>query len=143
MADPIAVVGAKELQRRLYNLGTKGQKAALRKATRKGARVILAAAKKEIPVKTGSLRRSLKTVARTRKGVVSTTVRAGGTGARHANLVEYGTKDRRHKSGKYVGKMPKLEPMKKAVNAKGGQAIDVAAAELLTQITAEATRGSN
>ncbi len=96
-----------------------------------------AAARDEAPVgPTGNYKRGIKIKRRTRKGTVSSIVR---TSAPHSGLVEFGSQDRYLKSGKYVGKMPALGPMKKAVAAKGQQAID--AANQVTRDEIEAIRG--
>ncbi len=137
--------GDKELIRKLKELGDKGAKRALRKAERKGAAPIRKAARAEASAhrKTGRFIRSIKTVSRTKKGTVSTTVRAvgGEEGAPHAGFLEFGTKARRTKRGKSTGRMPALGPMTKAYKQEGQNALDIAAAELKVQIEVEATRG--
>lgn len=47
-----------------------------------------------------------------------------GKGSNHAGLVEYGTRDRYHKSGKYVGRMPPFPYVRPAFNATKDQILN-------------------
>lgn len=121
-AAGITVQGDKELIAKLQNLSKKGAKAALRKGTRVGATMILKAARAAAPVgPTGNYKKGIKLKPRQKANVVSTWVRAT---APHSSLLEFGTKDRHTKAGKYTGRGPALHVMKKVADATGQRALD-------------------
>ena len=93
----ISVTGLAELQKILDQLPAKMEANVLRGALRAGAKVQLAAAKAQVPVKSGALRDSLKISTRTRRGTVKAVLSAGaknkktGGDAFYARFVEFGT----------------------------------------------------
>jgi HK97 gp10 family phage protein len=88
------VKGADKLQKKLASLMTKESKAALRKGTRAGCRIIQARAKEIAPVKTGALKRGIKVRALPRsKKWVGTQVTLADTGeVYYGAFLELGTK---------------------------------------------------
>jgi HK97 gp10 family phage protein len=87
----VNVKGLAELQKLLDTLPAKLEANAMRAALAAGARVIRDEAKANVPVKTGTLRAGLKVSTRSRRGVVTATVKAGGKHAYLANWIEFGT----------------------------------------------------
>lgn len=93
----ISVSGLAELQRALDQLPAQMEANVLRGALRAGAKVQLDAARRGVPVQSGALRDSLKISTRSKRGVVTATVRAGaknkktGADAFYAHFVEFGT----------------------------------------------------
>ena len=68
----IKIEGAKELEKKLRELGAKAEKKVYRQALRAGAKVVQAAAKAKIPVDTGTLRQNIKVRGGKRsRGVIS------------------------------------------------------------------------
>ncbi len=121
--DGIQIRGDKELIAKLQNLSKKGAKAACRKATRKGANVILKEARARAPVgPTGNFKKGIKLKPKTTGNIVSTWVRAT---APHSALLEYGTKDRKTKAGKSTGKMPVSHFMQLVAKDTGPEALEV------------------
>ncbi|KXZ40011.1 phage protein, HK97 gp10 family [Alkalithermobacter thermoalcaliphilus JW-YL-7 = DSM 7308] len=75
---------------------------------KKTAKGIASKAKSLVPVKTGNLKSSIKPKYFRKKGPSATVFPRGKKGA-HRHLLEYGTKQRRHKSGKSTGRVnPRL-----------------------------------
>jgi len=91
----IKIKGLAELQRALDELPDKIERNILRSALRQGAKVIETEAKRQVPVRTGKLRDSIRTSVRLRDGQPVATVTAGGRGKGrpfYAHLVEFGAK---------------------------------------------------
>ena len=91
MTTDIAVSGLKELNDALQDLPAKIEKNVLRGAMRAGAKVMLDAARQQVPVRTGALRDSLTLKSGYQRGRVTGTVRAGNAKAYYAHMVEFGT----------------------------------------------------
>lgn len=94
----IVVKGLAELQKALQTLPAKLQANVMRGALRAGAKPLMAEAKQLAPVDQGLLAASLRIHTRVKSLVAIGSVKAGGSprnsqhAARHAHLVEYGTK---------------------------------------------------
>ncbi len=121
----VKVKGLAELHRFLQQLPAKMEKNVLQGALRAGAKVIADEAKLRVPKKTGRLRDSIRISARSQRGTVTATIRAGGRDSRkrvvksatgrtkvqydqafYATWVEFGTKAHRIKArgkGMYFG----------------------------------------
>ncbi len=97
MAD-VTITGWEDLKARLKALPLKVQRKVVRPAMRDAGKIVLAAAKQDVPRRTGRLQQSLKVRAqnRTRKGTIGVNVTAGGAFFRgptfYGGFVEYGTK---------------------------------------------------
>lgn len=76
----------------LKQLPAKIERNIMRAALRAGAAEFRAAAKANVPVESGALRRSIKVSTGSKKGRVTAKLKVGGRLAPHAHLVEYGTK---------------------------------------------------
>lgn len=63
----------------------------MRSALRQGAKVLAEEAKRNVPVMDGDLRDSIRVSTRSRRGVVSATVKAGNKKAWYWRFVEFGT----------------------------------------------------
>lgn len=85
------ITGLVELNALLQTLPAKIEGNVMRSAMRAGQKVMLEAAKSNIPVKSGALRDSLKIKTSSRRGKVSATLVAGGKKAYYAHMVEFGT----------------------------------------------------
>lgn len=116
MADvAIQITGLEELDKYFVGLEDKIQKQALRKAVREVAKFTRVLALEYVPEDTGLLASSIKVRARKRtnrrseRHVVGIAVNVGEklfTGQTfYGGFLEFGTKDRFHKTGKYVGKV--------------------------------------
>lgn len=101
--DEYKILGARELNGALTLLGPKIEKKLAKGAIRAGASIIAKEAKQLAPVRTGTLKKSIQVVARSRRvgdAVVSVAVRKGkryrsrGMDAWYAHLVEFGAKAR-------------------------------------------------
>lgn len=90
MAD-LTIQGLAELHKALQDLPVKLEKKILRGALRAGAKVMADAAKSNVPVKSGALRKSIRLSAKTKRGRVTATVKAGNAQAFYAHMVEFGT----------------------------------------------------
>lgn len=105
------ITGDKELNSKLAGLPLKLQKKLARQATRKSAKnIVLPAAKANAPVDTGLLEESLTVRAlkggRGRVGAIVTTREGMFQGDQfYGGMMEFGTKERQHKSGKSVGRI--------------------------------------
>lgn len=116
-APPIVLTGDVEIDTYFAGLGDKLEKAALRKATREVAKATRDLALQYVPERTGELARAIKVRAKARskaKGmrhVVGTSVTVGRglfQGLQfYGGFMEFGTKERKHKSGKSTGRVPK------------------------------------
>lgn len=91
MSEFVHVKGLSELQRFLDVLPAKIEQNIMRSALRAGANVVKDEAKNNVPVKSGLLRDGLKVSTRSRRGVVSASVKATGKHAFVAKWVEFGT----------------------------------------------------
>jgi len=76
----------------LKSLPAKIERNIMRAALRAGAAEFRTAAKANVPVESGALRRSIKVSTGTKNGRVTARLKVGGKLAPHAHLVEYGTK---------------------------------------------------
>lgn len=83
------VKGLKELQKFMDTLSPKLEANVMRSALRAGANVIKAAAKQNVPVKSGTLRDSIRVTTRSRGGKVSASVNVGGKKAWYAHIIEF------------------------------------------------------
>lgn len=107
----VIVTGDKVLDRVLRNLPVAAQKKLSRKATRKAAKeIVLPEAKNRVAVDTGELEESLAVRAirrsRTRFGHQVGTKEGHYKGDQfYGAFIEFGTKERQHKSGKRVGRI--------------------------------------
>jgi HK97 gp10 family phage protein len=142
--------GGRELDDALRTLTSKIQKNIMRSALRAGANVFKEAAKANAPVKSGKLRKSLAVTTSSKGGMVTAKLKARGKVARHAHLVEFGTKP--HKiapkgqkgalkiSGNIVGAVnhPGSKPkpfMRPAFDGKSSGAIQATAAQIRARLT--------
>lgn len=104
MSATFNIKGLKELQAELDKLPAKIEANVMRSALRAGAKVIEAEVKQNIPVSppndenarlygsyTGALRDSVRVSTRSRRGVVSASVKAGNAAAWYWRFVEFGT----------------------------------------------------
>jgi len=91
MATNVHVKGLSELQAFLTALPAKMEANIMRSALRQGANVVKDEAKAKAPVATGLLRDGLKVSTRSRRGVVTASVKATGKHAYIARWIEYGT----------------------------------------------------
>lgn len=95
----VVVTGVKEIDRRLKALVPKLQKKVIRQAMRKGMKLVTAAAKANAPVRTGKLRKAIKTRAgkSKKRGVIKVVTRVGEGDFQgetfYAAMVEFGTKN--------------------------------------------------
>jgi HK97 gp10 family phage protein len=107
----VIVTGDKELDALLKGLPLKAQKKLSRKATRKAAKdIVLPEARNRVGVDSGELEDSLKVKAikrsRSRFGHEVTTGDGFWKGDQfYGAFLEFGTKERQHKSGKQVGQI--------------------------------------
>ena len=85
----IDIKGLRELKLKLQQLQPKVEKSVTKKALRQGVNVFTAAARALAPVKTGSLRKSIKT--KSLRGKPGVPVFATYTTSKYAHLVERGT----------------------------------------------------
>lgn len=110
-AKGILITGDKELDRLLKGLPLAAQKKLSRKATRKAAKeIVLPDAKARVPVDTGELEESLvvKAIKRSRNRIGHMVATKDGFYAGdqfYGAFIEFGTKERQHKSGKPVGRI--------------------------------------
>lgn len=90
-AVDIHVTGLAQLKEALAQFPLKLERNVLRGGLRAGARLIEAEAERLVPVKTGRLRESIRVSTRSRRGVVSASVKAGSREAFYARWIEFGT----------------------------------------------------
>ena len=114
-APAVVVTGDKELDKLLHAFEPKLQKSLTRKATRVAAKIVQEAAIRKVPIASGTLESVLKVRAmrrrkgRNRRGKFGHSVMAqdgffmGDTF--YGGFLEFGTKQRKHKSGKSVGEI--------------------------------------
>lgn len=91
MDDTINIRGGKELGQFLQSLPVKIEKNIMRAALRAGARVIANEAKKNVSVKDGDLKRSIRTGSNAKKNRVEAYAKAGDKKAWYYRFVEFGT----------------------------------------------------
>lgn len=144
--------GAQELLARLKVLPSKMPKKIFKKALRAGAKIVLAEAKKNAPVKTGALRKSLKVRAgragKNRVSMLVSTRRGDFKGNEfYGAFQEFGWKagKRKGKHGRaFAGdKRKKIEGkhyIERAYDSKKKAATDAVIAELRAGLDAEAAR---
>lgn len=128
----IRVVGARELEKALNELGVRVAKRIVRRGWKRAAQRVVDHARSLAPARLGYLRRSIGFTTQTlrsvrrrriqRKGDVVGFVGPNyaprkGAFARYAHLVEFGTGPRRHRSGRSVGAMPARPFMRPAWEA--------------------------
>ena len=97
MRMDIKITGIKQIEKKLSGMETKIARKVVRQALKKAAKPILAAAKRNAPVKTGALKKSLRVRVMKKKkhryGVMVATSAKWFTGETfYAAFVEYGTK---------------------------------------------------
>jgi HK97 gp10 family phage protein len=123
----IKITGLKELYDKLQQLPEKMEKRVMAKAMRQGTNVFMRSARENAPVKTGALKKSIKTKSlRGRRGEVKFGAVAS---APYAHLVEFGTaqhlieagKNRRGSTGKKVLADGKGRIFGKSVMHKGSK----------------------
>jgi HK97 gp10 family phage protein len=163
MADLINISGGKQLAEFLNQLPLKIEKNIMRSALRAGASVIAKEAKLNAPVKTGNLKKSIRTGSNTKKGYVEAYIAAGGKksksnklkkGAFYAQFIEYGTathfikpKNKKKlsfiaKDGNLVNTLSVNHPgtqakpfMRPALDSKGTQAVSAVTAKIRARLT--------
>lgn len=154
MANELHVSGLSELDRLLKELPAKIEGNIMRGAVRAGAKVMEARAKELVPVDDGDLRDSIKVRAKSKRGQVSATVRAGGKKAFYAHMVEFGTarhfiKPKKRKSLFFAGiarevvDHPGTSPkpfMRPALDNSQREAVDAAAAYIRARLAKEAAK---
>src|SRR5687768_18123330 len=90
-SETTVIAGLSDIQKILDLLPVKIEKNVMRGGLRAGIKKFHEAAKANVPVDEGDLRDSLRVSTRSRRGRVTATLKAGGEGAFHAHMVEYGT----------------------------------------------------
>lgn len=88
----IRIEGLDEVKRALRELPKKLERNVVRGGLRAAAKIVADEAKRRVPVRRGFLQKSIRISSRVKNGLVTVSVKAGGKGARHAHLVELGTK---------------------------------------------------
>jgi len=89
--NEVTITGLDEIQKLLNRLPANIEANVMRGALRAGVKVIETEAKTRVPVKTGKLLKSIRISSRKRGSELKVTLKAGGKGAKHAHLVEFGT----------------------------------------------------
>jgi len=154
MANELHVSGMSELDSLLKELPAKIEGNIMRGAVRAGAKVMEARAKELVPVDDGDLRDSIKVRAKSKRGQVSATVRAGSKKAFYAHMVEFGTarhfiKPKKRKSLFFAGiarevvDHPGTSPkpfMRPALDNSQREAVDAAAAYIRARLAKEAAK---
>lgn len=147
----IEIKGAKELYDQLQQLPAKIERNVMRGAIRAGALIIEEEAKRQVPVKSGALRDSVRVSVRAVRGRVFATIRAGNDKAFYAHFVEFGTaaheeRPQGAKSLFFAGlnrtivEHPGAQPrpfMRPALDAKAQSAIDAVADYVRTRLPKE------
>jgi len=117
----LIITGDKHVDRNMAKLTGPEQKKIIRKATRDGAKIILADARKYVPIDQGELQKAMRV--RTAKGRNGRRLRKGTFGHAvaipdtqfYARLLEFGTKPRSTKSGAYRGVVQPVEFLREAL----------------------------
>jgi HK97 gp10 family phage protein len=148
----MAVEGMKELDAALAELPKATGKNVLRRVARKSIGIVVEAARPLVPVDNGKLKRSLSVSTKLSKrqsslarrelaeGKASVTVYAGVGAYPHAHLVEFGTKERFHKSGKSVGRMKPQPFMRPAWDSTKMRVLATFQKDMWTEIEKAAQR---
>jgi HK97 gp10 family phage protein len=107
-AVTIKLEGVEQFRRKLDRMDDSLSRSIIKKAVNAGAGVLVKAVRKAAPIgPTGNLKRSVKKrIKKYPSGVVVAVMGGAWPIGAHMHLVEEGTDDRYHESGKYVGKMP-------------------------------------
>lgn len=142
MRISMKVINSKKVIQKLNGMEPKVRKKIERSALRKGGQIIAVAAKSRAPVYTGKVKKRIKVRAgkrrKNRLSVVIGTSQKDFTGDQfYAGFVEFGTKERIHKSGKRVGKVPATHFFEEAVKATSSQVAGVIREEIESLIRAE------
>lgn len=143
--------GIEEMRKALDDLPTKYMRTApIQKALLRLLAPVEATAKALAPVRSGKLRdridiakglsRRQRRGRRREKGLIEAFV--GASPARHAHLVEFGTKERAHKSGKSTGAAAAKPFMRPAWDAHKGQLLDQIGEALWAEIEAAAAKAA-
>jgi HK97 gp10 family phage protein len=133
----LIVTGVDKVDRKLRKLGPAVQKKVVRAAMRKGMNLVTAEARKNAPVKTGALKKAIKTrgSSRPKKGVVRVETRVGAGDFKgetfYAAMVEFGTS--------HAPPHPYMTP---AYEAKKDEARAAAIAAILAGVEREARGGA-
>lgn len=146
-----AIIGGRELDALLQQLPVKIERNILRAALRAGANEFKAAAKEQVPVETGALKRSIRVSTRVKNGTVYASLKAGGRKAPHWHWIEFGTaahkiKAKRDHALSFAGVTvneadhPGARPkpfMRPAFDSAASAAIAAAAAKIRQRLTKE------
>jgi HK97 gp10 family phage protein len=163
MANLVNISGGKQLAEFLNQLPLKIERNIMRSALRAGASVIAKEAKVNAPIKSGNLKKSIRTGSNSKKGYVEAYVAAGGKkskdgklkkGAFYAQFIEYGTaahliKPKNKKKLSFIAKdgnrvntfsvnHPGLQAkpfMRPALDSKGTQAVAAVTARIRERLT--------
>lgn len=92
VGSAIRIEGIDEVRAALRALPAKIERNVIRGGLRAAAKIVADEAKRLVPVRRGFLKKSIRISSRAKNGIVTVSVKAGGKGARHAHLVERGTK---------------------------------------------------
>lgn len=156
VAVSFKITGAKELQKKLRELGPKIEKKVMRQALRAGAKIIQAEAKKLAPVDSGELRAGIKVraVKKRKPGQVRIRVSTGEDDAFYGFFVEYGymkQETRRLPDGKIISLkrgqgtptfVPPRPFVRPAFETKKEEATKAITAAIAAGIEREASRGA-
>lgn len=151
MANNQNILGGRALDDALKTLSPKIEKNIMRSALRAGVNVIKNEAKQEVPVRTGTLRKSLKVSTRSKNGTVTAVLKADSRVAPHAHLVEFGTRPHKIKprngdalviGGHVVADVehPGARPkpfLRPSFDSKAPQAIAAVAEQIRKRLTAQ------
>lgn len=163
MSNLINISGGKQLAEFLNQLPLKIERNIMRSALRAGASVIAKEAKINAPIKSGNLKKSIRTGSNTRRGYVEAYIAAGGRrskdgklkkGAFYAQFIEYGTathfiKPKNKKKLSFVAKdgtnvntfsvnHPGIQAkpfMRPALDSKGAQAVSAVTEKIRARLT--------
>lgn len=91
MAKQINITGGKELAEFLKTLPTKLERNVMRGAMRAGAKVVADEAKRNVPVRMGKLKKSIRVSSKSKRGEISASAKAGNKKVFYASWVEFGT----------------------------------------------------
>ncbi len=125
----------KVLEDFFHDLAYSDQRKIFTAGFKKAAKPLIAMAKMKVPEKTGNLRKSIGSVMV--QGDIAIIVGARTTGSNkgfHGHLVEFGTRQRTHKSGKSVGRMPGAYFFKESMDRTEGKVFDTIAEEFYDSI---------
>lgn len=151
------IKGGAELQKFLDTLPVKVERNIMRSALRAGAKPIAEEARSLVPIDSGELRDSIRVSTRSRRGVVSASVKAGNKKAWYWRFVEFGTaaheiKPKNAKSLFIAGLFKKLvshpgakaKPfMRPALDAKANEAIVAVGEQIKKRLTKQGLETSD